>query len=368
MSAKKVCVIDLFAGCGGLSLGFRQAGYEIRLAVESDEDAARTYSRNFPHAKVVRARAEDLSAAKIRELAKLGKSVPFVVVGGPPCQGFSTLRWGRRRDEDKRNRLVMVFAQLVDDLSPDAWLLENVPTIQSHESFEDYLDYFAGDYEIHGPKILDAVDFGVPQIRKRLFVIGVRAGVTFQFPENRFNNGHRKTVREALEGLPSPQVWNRGEDPRDGGVANHQKSRHSEIAISRLSAIDAGESHLDLPEELRLDCHKRASDEYGAKVYREVYGRMHPDEPAPTITSGCINVTRGRFGHPFEPRAITPREAARLQSFPDYFGFYGGRESIALQIGNAVPVRLAKRLAYRFKFPGSQRGGGQLELTGEGSS
>lgn len=347
---KRIPVVDLFAGCGGLSLGFRQAGYDIRLAVESDQSAAATFRRNFSDATLIESQVENLTPSSIRELALRPDDEFLTVIGGPPCQGFSTLRWGRKKDEDPRNALIYVFAEFIRQLQPHAWLLENVPTIRNHEAFLRALELFAQDYSVHGPVTLDASDFGVPQFRRRLFVVGVRDGVSFSFPRPNYLDGNKRSVEDAIGDLPSPEQWKRGDDATKGSYANHQSSRHSEAARRRLESLKPGQSHLDLPEELVLECHQRAADVYGRKVYRNVYGRMDTSLPAPTITGGCINVTRGRFGHPVEPRAITPREAARLQTFPDYFVFEGGRESVARQIGNAVPVRLAKRLAFGFKF------------------
>ena len=355
----RVSVIDLFSGCGGLSLGFRQAGFDIRVGVENDLDSAATFRRNFPEAVIAEADARELRANIVQELGVRRGDEFLAVIGGPPCQGFSTLRWGRKKNDDPRNELVVLFAELVREIKPDAWLLENVPALQSHQSFLEAMSILGSGFTIHGPKIINAADFGVPQVRRRLFVVGVRSGVEFRFPRKRQMSV--ETVRTALEDLPQAPEWTTVEDPTEGRYPNHQKSKHSEAATSRLLALKPGQSHLDLPPHLGLECHRRAKSLYGKKVYRNVYGRMDPELPAPTITGGCINVTRGRFGHPWEPRAITPREAARLQTFPDTFAFAGGRESVARQIGNAVPVRLAKRLAFSFRFPRSRRRGGVLD-------
>ena len=348
MTSNSPVLVDLFAGCGGLSLGFHRAGYTVAVAVEADPAAADTYARNFPQIALLRQPAEDLSPETILNAAGIQDRRRLVVVGGPPCQGFSSLRWGRKKDKDPRDDLVAVFVELVLTLDPIAFLFENVPRIMKHDVFVDALKTLGDRFNLAGPKVLDAADYGVPQRRRRLFLAGYKPPAHFSFPPPTHLDGNRETVWAHIGDLPSPPSWDEVEDTTAGPYPNHQKSRHKPIAVERLEALKPGQGHLDLPPRLKLDCHLRATEKYGGKVYEGVYGRMRPDEPAPTLTSGCICITRGPFGHPYEPRAITPREAARLQTFPDDFVFCGFRMEVAGQIGNAVPVRLAEALARSF--------------------
>lgn len=350
MTSNPSIVIDLFAGCGGFSVGFRRAGYTVAVAVESDPATADSYARNFPETTLLRQSVEKLSAEAILRAAGVRDHNRLVVVGGPPCQGFSSLRWGRKKDKDPRDDLVGVFVDLVLASNPAAFLFENVPRIMRHDVFVDAVRRLGKRFNLAGPKVLDAADYGVPQRRRRLFLAGYKSSAHFSFPVPTHLDGNRETVWAHIRDLPSPPFWDEVEDPTAGTYPNHQRSRHKPIAVKRLEALKPGQGHLDLPPELKLDCHLRASEKYGGKVYEGVYGRMRPDEPAPTLTSGCIFITRGPFGHPCETRAITPREAARLQTFPDDFAFCGYREEVASQIGNAVPVRLAEVLAKSFTF------------------
>lgn len=328
----------------------------MAAAVEPDPSAAETYARNFPETTLLRERAELLSSEEVLAAAGLQDRSRLIVAAGPPCQGFSTLRWGRKKDKDPRDDLVAVFVDLVLAIDPTAFLFENVPTISKHHVFLDAVDRLGGRFRLAGPTTLDAADYGVPQTRRRLFLAGFKPPAHFAFPPPTHRDGNRETVWGHIGDLPSPPFWDEVGDPTHGPYPNHQKSRHRPIAIKRLKALAPGQGHLDLPRSLKLDCHVRASKKYPGKVYRGVYGRMRDDQPAPTLTSGCICITRGPFGHPYQPRSITPREAARLQAFPDDFVFCGSRMEVAAQIGNAVPVRLAEALARSFTFePGKQR-------------
>jgi len=318
------------------------------VAVEADPAAADTYARNFPETTLLRQSVEKLSAEAILRASDVEDRSRLVVVGGPPCQGFSSLRWGRKKDKDPRDDLVGVFVDLVLAIDPIAFLFENVPRIIKHDIFVDAARRLDNRFNLAGPKILDAADYGVPQRRRRLFLAGYKSPAHFSFPASTHLDGNRETVWAHIGDLPSPPFWDEVEDPTAGPYPNHEKSRHKPIAVERLKALKPGQGHLDLPPRLKLACHIRARMKWGDKVYRGVYGRMSPDEPAPTLTSGCICITRGPFGHPCEPRAITPREAARLQTFPDDFAFCGSRMEVAGQIGNAVPVQLAEALARSF--------------------
>ena len=324
--------IDAFAGAGGLSLGLRDSGWTVAFAFDHDPIAVASYRRNLgPHAEVLDAHALEPRDLMKRTGLKLGEC--GLLAGGPPCQGFSLQRRGSR--EDSRNRLVLRFLDYITGLRPRAFLMENVPAIDSvrgRHLVEAVVDR-TGDlgYSVY-MRTLDAADFGLAQHRKRVFLIGLdeRAG-PFEWPEPT-TAGAPLTVEEAFEGLPSP--------PADGSphpdIANHyREARLSETNIERIRHVPPGGGREHLPPQLRLKCHENGHR------HLDTYGRLAWDRPSGTITARFDSFTRGRFGHPVEDRSITLREGARLQGFPDWFVFDGSREDGARMIGNAVPPPLA---------------------------
>ena len=332
--------VDLFAGAGGLSLGLKQAGFEVRLAVEYDHFAAQTYRANLgDHVVEV-----DLSEYSIQELLQRSGLVVGecdLLAGGPPCQGFSVQRRGS--DEDARNDLVEHYARFVAGVRPKLFLMENVSGLMSKRG-RPFLDKLMAHvrklgYATHIEK-LEAADFGVPQFRTRVILVGQRKDMDlsqFRFPRPTIEQGLYRTVRDAISDLPSP--------PADGKphpeVPNHaREARLSARNIERLEHIPPGGGRLDLPEHLQLPCHVNNP----THRHVDVYGRLAWDKPSGTITARFDSFTRGRFAHPVEHRSLTLREGARLQTFPDDFVFHGNREQIARQIGNAVPVRMAHEL------------------------
>jgi DNA (cytosine-5)-methyltransferase 1 len=329
--------VDLFAGAGGLSLGLTRAGFKVIAAAENWPPAASSYRRNFHHALV----ESDLGAIRSDDLLQLlgvRSGEVDLVAGGPPCQGFSIQRIGP--DSDVRNNLVMAFADHVVAMRPRMFLMENVPGLLGSRgrALVDELQalWTRAGYSVRCT-VVDAQDYGVPQRRRRVVFCGWRKGVPAPaWPPA--TSAERVTVRQAIEDLPSP--------PKDysatPGDPLHRRMRISKLNQERLRHIPPGGGFEDLPVRLRVDCHKEGAERIG---HRNVYGRLHPDEPAATITARFDSFTRGQFAHPFEDRNITLREGARLQTFPDDFTFVGTQEEIAAQIGNAVPPVLAEALA-----------------------
>jgi DNA (cytosine-5)-methyltransferase 1 len=336
-------MVDIFAGCGGGSLGLQQAGFKPVGAVEIDERAASAYQYNLG----LRPITADVRRVRACQLVP-DRTEVTLVFGCPPCQSFTTLRRGTEITAEDRQRYQLIgeYLRLVADLRPRHVAFENVPGMQFAR--RDRLAR-SGKREIH-PRlnrlvgrlhdlgydaewdILDAADYGVPQHRRRLVVLASRVAKP-RLPARTHGPDAAapwRTVKEAIRDLPA---LNRGEvDPAD---PYHAARRHSSIAMERLTALKEGQARADLPERLQLQCHKDHDGHY------DIYGRMWWDRPAPTLTSGCTNVTRGRFAHPEQPRAITIREALRLQSFPDDARLSGGHEAMAVQVGNAVPPLLA---------------------------
>lgn len=333
MGSEKPKIIDLFAGAGGLSLGFRMAGFEAVFAIDSDEASCRTYAKNFGnHIYNIDIRKVNHRFIKA-EVGPLAEKVE-VIVGGPPCQGFSVQRRGE--DSDERNNLVLEFIRLVEEIKPQFFVMENVGGLLSKrgKSVMQLLmeRVHKAGYVPHIKK-LNASEFGVPQMRKRVFIIGEKSstGLTnFKFPVSLDNSD--LNVSDFIKDL-----MDKGPDD----VPNHISDRLSEINLQRIRALKPGQSRDSLPPHLQLDCHKRN----GSHRHMDVYGRMPWSGLAPTITARFDSFSRGRFGHPELDRSITLREGARLQTFPDNFVFEGTKGEVARQIGNAVPPLLAKGVA-----------------------
>jgi DNA (cytosine-5)-methyltransferase 1 len=328
--------VDLFSGIGGMSVGLRQAGFDVVLGVEIDARAAATYGANLPDVPVIVEDIRTVDASRIREHAGLNEHATIDLLAGcPPCQGFSTLRTRNRASSvnDPRNDLLNEFRRLVDELEPIHVMMENVPRLAEEESFRDFVGHLTknGYHVAHG--VLDASWYGVPQRRRRLILTASRSGQV-SLPEP---DAQQCTVRQALETLPQAGVS--GDPAHDHGERRSGAVRE----LIRLIPEDGG-SRSELPPDRVLDCHKSFTG------FSDVYGRMAWDKPAPTITSGCVNPSKGRFLHPVEHRSITLREAAILQGFPRTFilDVGHGKEACATQIGNALPPEFIRRQALRF--------------------
>ncbi|NKJ02972.1 DNA cytosine methyltransferase [Novosphingobium sp. SG707] len=325
--------LDLFCGTGGLTRGLEAAGFEVVGAVDSWEPAIRSYRANFDHDAWL-TDAGDLDAAKLAEMG-LDKPVD-VVVGGPPCQGFSIQRIGKNFDD--RNDLVACFGKTVISLRPKLFIMENVPGLLGHRGRDHFRRFESllseAGYSLTW-KILDASDYGVPQMRRRVIVVGWPNAMKgeFAFPEPITAEPH--SVRSAIGDLPEPP---QDHSPLPGDPL-HRRMKLSELNLRRLRYIPPGGGFEDLPVELRVNAHKDGAARIG---HRSVYGRLSFDKPAATITARFDSFTRGRFAHPEQDRNITLREGARLQGFPDDHVFLGTQDEIAALIGNAVPPPLAQ--------------------------
>jgi len=339
---KKLKAIDLFCGAGGFTSGLVKAGFEVLFAVDNWDVAVETHKLNFGNTMCALADIGNMSCTEVFKAC--GYLMPVdvdLLVGGPPCQGFSIQRIGS--DNDIRNNLVIEFARWIERIKPKVFVMENVPGLigkrgkQLVETFISIVD--GAGYEVKYEQ-LNAADFGVPQIRKRVFFVGSlkEAGVSFSFPKPNCEERNWKTVMDAIGDLPEPPDNFR--PPENDRL--HRRTRLSKLNLQRLSLIPPGGGMQDLPVELRVNCHKAGPDKIG---HRYVYGRLAPSKPAGTITARFDSFTRGKFAHPLSDRNITLREGARLQGFSDTFQFCGTQEEVAAQIGNAVPPRLAELLA-----------------------
>lgn len=337
--------IDSFSGAGGLSLGLKWAGFNVIYSFDNDPYCIETQNKNFKHLghkAELRSIEDALNDNKFLKSFGLKEKELFLLAGGPPCQGFSVQRIGQ--DQDERNDLINSYAEFVLKLKPKYFLMENVPGITGKRGsvlLEAALKKLSNHgYWIH-QRTLDAQDYGVPQRRKRVFIIGERNdGNTsmYNYPSPiTSDKADKTTVREVIGHLPPP--------PENGkehvSIKNHRSDRLSEINKKRLEALKPGQGREHLPKALIAKCHERDAKEIG---HRNVYGRMEWDDVAPTITARFDSFTRGKFGHPDQTRTISLREGALLQTFPEDFIFTGSKVDIARQIGNAVPPVLGKIL------------------------
>lgn len=324
MAPYDLTAIDLFSGCGGLSLGLQQAGFRVAAAVEIAPKAQATYHLNHPDVALYRDDIRELDPISILNQVGIKPGDLDLLAGCPPCQGFSRLRTKNRSNSvyDPRNDLIGDFLRFASEMLPKCIMLENVPSLSKDDGFDracNDLSALGYSYVVH---VLDAADYGVPQRRKRLIMLASRVHT----PSIADKAKNRITVREAFAGLPPPS--------RCSDIIHSVTERRSQTVKDLIALIPKnGGSRTDLPFENQLECHKRSNG------FRDVYGRMSWDNVAPTITSGCQNPSKGRFLHPSLNRTITLREAALLQGFPkDYrFDILHGKEAIALMIGNALP-------------------------------
>jgi DNA (cytosine-5)-methyltransferase 1 len=324
--------IDLFCGAGGLSEGLRQAGYDVVGAVEIDPLACKTYRLNHKGTKLWELDITKLTGRKMMAELKIKIGELDLLAACPPCQGFSTMRTknGTRWNRDPRNELIFDVLRLVRSLKPMSVMLENVPRLSENRRYVAFCKALeALGYAVRW-EILNAVDFAVPQSRRRLVLLASKAGVPIFAPKARTS----RTVRQAIGNLRSSE---RSSDPLHN--YSNERSKRIEKLIKKIP-IDGG-SREALGPRAQLACHKRIDG------FKDVYGRMAWDKPAPTITGGCINPSKGRFLHPNLDRAITLREAALLQTFPKSYRFSldRGRFNVALMIGNALPPEFIRRHA-----------------------
>ncbi|UFS59060.1 DNA cytosine methyltransferase [Subtercola endophyticus] len=329
--------IDLFAGAGGATQGLTDAGFEVLGAVELDPIAAETYRLNHPRVRVWQTDIRTLPATQVRNELQLEPGELTLLKACPPCQGFSTLAEGRmdgRRDD--RNDLVGHTVRFVRALRPMSVLLENVPGLGRDHRSADLMSALAIMGYAVKSYVVDATDFDVPQRRKRFIILALR-GKNKVLPAklSPADLVSPKSVREAFEELEQSI------DPTD---PLHVPRPTSQLVEERIAAIPLGGNRFDLPEHLQLACHKNlpAGSQRSAAGS---YGRLRLDDPAPTMTTRCTTPACGSFIHPTLDRAITLREAAAIQTFPATYQFAGKHGDIERQIGNAVPVKMARGIA-----------------------
>jgi len=383
-------VIDLFAGAGGFGLGFQLAGYNVICSIEIDEWASETLRVNNPEMQVIQDDIRNYSSQdKIRQVCN---NTPHIIIGGPPCQGFSNVGPSQKKTKDPRNSLFKNFAFWVECLRPQVFIMENVRGILSRRNSEGekVIDIihrtFDKEYKVETWKI-NAAKYGVPQIRERVFIVGNRIGIneikrpqeTHYLPDQDISSSMSKAISvwEAISDLPKIEAGE-GEDEqpytdkpgnefqswaRQGQkiLYNHVAMKHTKRLVDRFSHIEYGQSCLNVPNEHAT--RKRNGNGQISEAPYKNNRRLHPDKPSYTIPASFYS----SFIHPYRHRNLTAREAARIQSFPDVYRFMGKRTVVSSkllqkldhpeydnlsqynQIGNAVPPLLAKAIAEHIK-------------------
>lgn len=348
-------VVDAFCGAGGMSLGFFNAGFNILYAFDNDGPSLDTYKNHFPNACVAMEDIRKVTANSIRSALERDASIPEtfgskalddldVLIGGPPCQGFSNQNVDGHGDD--RNQLIWEFLRLVSELRPRIFLLENVRGLvgKRGSTITNQLPKWADqtNYKIAW-RLLNSKNFGVAQNRERIFIIGVTGWTTGQ--------GRILSILSPLPGMESgstirDKIFDLQGDTSKIPIPNHVHASLAPINIERLQNIRPGQGRNALPDHLRLPTQTRNIN----NGHSETYGRLMWDEPAPTLTTSFHSISKGRFAHPTETRGLTLREGARLQGFPDDFEFKGKVLQIARQIGNAVSPPVSETLGTRIRW------------------
>lgn len=338
-SGLPLTAVDLFCGSGAVTTALRRQGYRVLVAVDNDPVACKTYKLNHYRTRVV---CDDITKVDPESHPKfVGIRDLDLLIVCAPCQPFSSQNRTRKETfkTDKRAHLLLESVKFAKALKPRVVLFENVSGLAAPFN-RVLLDQLRSKLAVEGyglsePKRIDAANLGVPQRRVRCVMVAARSEAALKRFEEASPAQARMTVREAISHLPALRSGEQSElDPL------HFARTHQDIVLERLRHIAKdGGSRSDLPERLELTCHKGRT-----KSYSDVYGRMRWDDVAPTLTTGCTDVTRGRYAHPEQDRAITLREAALLQTFPPNYKFHGNAAQIACQIGNAVPVRMVESL------------------------
>lgn len=322
LDLSQVKVLDLFCGGGGLSEGFLQAGYDVVAGVDANEDFLTTYERNHTDALAIQADLSKIGPGEFFDQYPLNSKGIDVIIGGPPCKGFSIA--GHRDPDDERNYLVGSFIDFVDYVQPDAFVMENVPGIKSMEDGDTLQSILEGfdqaGYKKTSYEILNSADYGTPQNRRRVIFLGRRDGETPTYPERTHSPSKQTTLTgEQLESYVTVEEAILEKDVE--GLPNHEKTDHSDDMIERISKVDNGDSLYE--------------------SYGDSWRRLERDEPAITIKENH----NAPFIHPEEDRVGTVRECAILQSFPDDYVFQGPKSTQLKVVGNAVPPRLGNAVA-----------------------
>lgn len=367
----KLKVIDLFCGVGGLSYGFtHNDAFEIVAANDVLPNMAKAYSLNHPSVKVYAEDIKDFNAQKVKKDLGIKAGEVDIIVGGPPCQAYSTV--GKRLIDDPRGKLFQEYYRVLNEFNPRLFLFENVKGLLSMQGGE-LLEIIVSLFESLGYKVqfkvLNAADFGAPQLRERVVMIGSKLNSEFQYPERTHKNPKEKkslfeenlkpylTLEEAISDLPfiktGEESFKYATEPKNNfqklmrqdyseKLMDHNAPKNNEKLVKIMELLPDGGTPEDLPENLRP-----------TSGFKNTYCRLWWERPAPTITRNLSTPSSSRCIHPKAPRPLTTREGARIQCFPDSYQFYGSRSDRNLQIGNAVPtflsIAISKSILENFK-------------------
>lgn len=349
MTERKPTVIDMFSGCGGLSRGFMDAGYEVLLGVDNEAIALKTFKENHGEAQILQGDLFDFNTINTMKEV-IGNQSIDLIVGGPPCQGFSLT--GTRNSADERNTLFRSMVKAVESFNPKAFVLENVPglaTLYKGKAKEEIIESFTElGYKVNC-QVLFAPDYGVPQIRKRIFFVGIKGDANFEFPLPTHTPENYVTCGEAISDLhdmedevgkeidtyrlPPLSSYQEVMRSKTEVLYNHVGTRHSELVKSVIAQVPEGGNHKDLPPGVGE-----------SRKFNEAWTRYHSNKPSKTIDTGH----RNHFHYKFN-RVPTVRENARLQTFTDDFIFHGTKTQQYRQAGNAVPPLLGYHIAKQLK-------------------
>lgn len=349
MKNRKPTIIDMFCGCGGLSRGFMDAGYEVLLGIDNNDWALESFKAN--HDKAIAMNGDLFQGSTILEMASLTNNRQIdLIIGGPPCQGFSLT--GKREEDDERNSLFQAMVNAVAFFQPKAFVLENVPglaTLYKGKAKKAIIQEFSDLGYTINDQILYAPDYGVPQIRKRLFIVGLKDDKLFEFPEPLLSPDNYITCEDAIGDLhdfevnlgneiddykfPAATRYQKKMRKKTDRLYNHVGTKHTQLVIDVISLVPEGGNHKDLPEGVG-----------DSRKFNEAWTRYHSKKPSKTIDTGH----RNHFHYKYH-RVPTVRENARLQSFPDDFKFFGNKTEQYKQVGNAVPPLLGYHLGLQLK-------------------
>lgn len=339
--------VDLFCGAGGLTAGLIRAGIVVKAGYDIESACAYPYETNNQGASFFARDINDVSGEEIA--GHYSADSIRLLAGCAPCQPFSTYNQGRNTTRDKKWPLLYAFARIVRDVLPELVTMENVPDVTKHKVYLDFIETLSQQgYHLWTGNVLCA-DYGLPQMRRRHVLLASRIGHIKLLPPT--HNGRYQTVRDAIGHLPPIRA---GETCINDSL--HRSAKLSDLNLRRIRASKPGGTWADWPESLQAECHIRES----GRTYKWVYSRMEWDKPAPTMTTQCYGFGNGRFGHPEQDRAISLREAAIFQGFPEDYTFSPDnkffRNTVARMIGNAVPVGLGTIIGKSFQVSIAAKG------------
>jgi len=342
MKKRKLVAVDIFCGIGGLTYGLQQSGINVVAGIDSDSSCKYAYEENN-NAKFIEKDIKNVTGKEINKL--FPKNSIRILVGCAPCQTFSQHTTKiKNREKDDRWGLLYQFLRLIQESEPDIISMENVPQLRKYPIFDDFVNGLKKEGYLVVYKVAYCPRYGIPQTRKRLLLLASKIG-EIDFINETNDPSNYPSIRSKIKHLPKI---------KDGEISKkdalHRTWKLSKINKKRIKNSKPGGSWLDWNEELRLECHKKK----GGSTYKAVYGRMSWNKPSSTITTQFFSYGTGRFGHPEQNRAISLREGAILQTFPEDYKFFKDEEKIIFtqigrHIGNAVPVKLGKIIGESIK-------------------